>query len=318
MIIKRKLTANYTTIPNAVLLDDRISIEARWCLAYLLSKPHDWEVQINDIRAKAKIGRDKAYALIKELVTAGWIRKEDARTQDGGFDGTTYVVTDELAPDSPLPEKPLADKPLADNPHLSKDLKKPSTKRIQNTENIPKDFFTEFWEAYPARPGNSRKKALEKYKSAIKGGATPQEIMAGLKAYARTVEGADPVYTCMASTWLGQERWKADYGPVVDVSAFNEFTMAFPSHNIGSLVLVENAYAAALRITTHEQIMEGIKKYALLVKQHKSDNKPMSIIAAADWLKFRKWQDMENYEVAYRGMSSEKFLKLKKGASSGG
>lgn len=313
MIIKRKLTANYTTIPNAVLLDERISIEARWCLAYLLSKPHDWEVQINDIRARGKIGRDKAYALIKELVTAGWIRREDARTPDGNFDGTTYVVTDDLSPDLPLPDLSLPEKPLSAKPHLSKDLKKPSTKSIQNTENIPRDFFTEFWQAYPHRPGDPRKKALQSYNKAIKAGATHEDIMAGLKAYSRTMAGSDPVYLAMASTWLNQERWKSDYGSPIDQNKLNEFCIAYPSQNIGSKTLVENAYATALRSATHEQIMEGIKKFALLAKQYRSDNRPMPIMAAADWLKFRKWQDMENYEVGYRGMSSEKYLKLKKG-----
>jgi DNA-binding transcriptional regulator YhcF (GntR family) len=80
-------------------------------------------------------------------------------------------------------------------------------------KDIVSETFNEFWSAYPKRAAHSRHKAAENYAKAIKDGATHEQIMAGVKAYAASRVGQDPVYTAMAATWLNQKRWEDDFTP---------------------------------------------------------------------------------------------------------
>lgn len=73
------------------------------------------------------------------------------------------------------------------------------------------DQFYEFWLAYPWRPGNPKKPALQIYRRLIAQGADPAAILAGAKSYAAARAGQDPQYTAMARTWLHQERWTCEY-----------------------------------------------------------------------------------------------------------
>jgi hypothetical protein len=114
-IIRRHLTASYTAIPNDVVSRTDLSIESRWLLVYLLTKPHSWIVRIGDIREAGNIGRDKAYSLIKELVATGYIRRDEVRSEDGNYANVEYTVFD-----LPFPEMPDTAKPNPVNTELSK------------------------------------------------------------------------------------------------------------------------------------------------------------------------------------------------------
>jgi hypothetical protein len=84
------------------------------------------------------------------------------------------------------------------------------------------DWFHEFWQAYPFRPGNPKKPAFEIYKKAIARGVFPSTILNAAKEYAATRSGEDPKYTAMARTWLGQERWTCEY----ELKGVNETVLA--------------------------------------------------------------------------------------------
>lgn len=114
--------ARYATIPNHVFEDDRLSMEARWLLGYLLSKPDNWTVRLGDIRKKGGCGKDKAQAMVKELITYGYAEREEIR-EGGKYAGTVLVVYDEPAEASvaflPQPDLPAPAKPEPVNPPLS-------------------------------------------------------------------------------------------------------------------------------------------------------------------------------------------------------
>ncbi|MCF1465193.1 helix-turn-helix domain-containing protein [Agrobacterium vitis] len=86
--------ARYAAIPNHVFEDARLSMEARWLLSYLLSKPDNWMVVIGDIVRKGNCGRDKARKMIGELVETGYAEREQTRA-DGKFGATVLVIFDE-------------------------------------------------------------------------------------------------------------------------------------------------------------------------------------------------------------------------------
>ncbi|SDA39250.1 helix-turn-helix domain-containing protein [Sinorhizobium sp. NFACC03] len=86
--------ARYAAIPNHVFEDARLSMEARWLLSYLLSKPDNWTVVLRDITNKGGCGRDKARKMIAELVECGYAEREQQR-DDGKFGSSVLVIFDE-------------------------------------------------------------------------------------------------------------------------------------------------------------------------------------------------------------------------------
>jgi DNA-binding transcriptional MocR family regulator len=112
MIIRRQHNGNFTIVPNAIFEDERISAEAKGLLGYLLSRPHEWIVRLQQLRHKLKIGRDRLQRVVKELIDAGYIEREDEQPRDDEkkFASYNYVVRD--VPEHsvtfvPQPEKPL-------------------------------------------------------------------------------------------------------------------------------------------------------------------------------------------------------------------
>lgn len=99
------------------------------------------------------------------------------------------------------------------------------SKGTTNNPPIPPydEGFAEFWAEYPKRSPNPFKPAKESYIRARKKVASHEEIMAGLRAYAKTRVGQDPHYTPQAVTWLNQHRWKDDNTVVKAQRTFENF-----------------------------------------------------------------------------------------------
>lgn len=108
--------ARYTTLPNHVFEDTRLSMDARWLLGYLLSKPDNWTVVVGDIIKKGGCGRDKARKMIAELVDIGYAEREQTR-EDGRFSATALVIFDEPRSEVEASEKPsVASLPQTEKP----------------------------------------------------------------------------------------------------------------------------------------------------------------------------------------------------------
>ena len=149
MIRRGKHSSNYTQLPNETLSDGSLSFEARGVLVYLLSKPENWIIQIYDICNNGKIGRDKAYRVLKELEESGYLDREQGRDDSGRMSQTESVVYD-LPVDkrkTPCEENqdtvnPCTEKPDTENKHLYKDYNTKKTIFLQKldarTEKIDK------------------------------------------------------------------------------------------------------------------------------------------------------------------------------------
>lgn len=111
--------ARYTAVPNHVFEDVRLSMEARWLLGYLLSKPDGWTVRLGDIRKKGGCGRDKARSMIGELVDAGYAEREPAR-KEGKFNGLSVVIYDEPQQPVPVEADGVASLPQTEKPATAK------------------------------------------------------------------------------------------------------------------------------------------------------------------------------------------------------
>lgn len=120
----------YFSSARAAAQDENISYEAGGLLWYLLSKPDDWEVRIADLQKKGA-GRDKVYALLKELKGQGYITRPMYRAEDGTFVWGDYRVHELPFPENPDTVKPDTAQPDTAKPEINTN-KRVSKKRDSN------------------------------------------------------------------------------------------------------------------------------------------------------------------------------------------
>lgn len=109
---------------NFYILDKRISEDsglswgARGMLIFLLGKPDNWRVSIQNLvnetaQSRKKSGRDAVYAFLAELREAGYVTLIQNRGENGAFGETDYLVHEHS---EPLTENPEAGQPFTDFP----------------------------------------------------------------------------------------------------------------------------------------------------------------------------------------------------------
>jgi hypothetical protein len=87
---------NYTVISNMPIRGaSPLSGMALAFLVYLYSQPDNWRVSHQDLMRRFHVGRDKAYAILGELIQTGYITKHALRAPTGRIIGHEYVVDDE-------------------------------------------------------------------------------------------------------------------------------------------------------------------------------------------------------------------------------
>lgn len=180
--------------------------------------------------------------------------------------------------------------------------------RKKETSNISYDAeFEEFWQAYPKRPGNSKKDALKAYTKARKKlEVLHQDIMTGVKAYAAYREGEPPQYTKTASAWLNGWMWESDWTVPVKKSEPEtpEATDADLDAIVGKypgIVSDRNAAKRALGVEiakgiTVEDIVKAAEKFRLYIKQMQQTGTMMAAPILETWIKF-KWREMDAYYI---------------------
>ncbi len=113
----------FVVIDRRTLEDDRLSWAARGVIGYLLSKPDDWEVQVEDLRNRGDLGREGIYSVLKELERYGYLKRPRCRDTRGHFrrvDTTVFEVPVADLPDTAEPDtvKPETGQPYPANPTL--------------------------------------------------------------------------------------------------------------------------------------------------------------------------------------------------------
>jgi len=88
--IKKKQN-NFTILDNTALKDKRLSWKAKGLLAYLLYLPDDWQVYITELSKNASDGLSSTRSAIEELMTNGYITREEIRINGKfSYDYTIY------------------------------------------------------------------------------------------------------------------------------------------------------------------------------------------------------------------------------------
>lgn len=148
MTIKRGARkTGFTVLDNAVF-NSNLSFRAMGLLAYLLSKPDHWEVSVQQLvnmsgKSSRPDGRDSVYAIIDELMGAGFMKREQRRN-GGKMNGFDYEVHDTpqhfvVTPSTALPETvaPQTDLPDTAEPTQVNTDSKENTEGEVKTESLP-------------------------------------------------------------------------------------------------------------------------------------------------------------------------------------
>jgi hypothetical protein len=116
-IIRRRHNARFTIIPNSIFEDERLSVEAKGTLGYLLSRPHNWTVRLVQVAHTLGTGRDKMERIFQELRTIGYVVRGEQHRFRGQWGAAEFIVFDDPnLPENkaaPCPEKPLTAEPDA-------------------------------------------------------------------------------------------------------------------------------------------------------------------------------------------------------------
>lgn len=120
--------SNFYVLDKQISEDKRLTWAARGLLVFLLGKPDNWTVivqaLINETKGTRKpLGRDGVYALLDELIQAGYVSRSQARTAAGVLGEVNYIVSESPLPAipetvAPLPAEPYTAEPLPANPTL--------------------------------------------------------------------------------------------------------------------------------------------------------------------------------------------------------
>ncbi|MDA9981383.1 helix-turn-helix domain-containing protein [Gammaproteobacteria bacterium] len=138
-IIRAARRHRFVIIDQRAIEDARLSWAARGLLGYLLSRPDDWKVLVNDLRKRGDLGRDGIYRLLRELRDAGYMRFVNARDKHGRIRGGAYIVQEiATAPHPDLPDTVEPDTAVPDpvNPEA---LPTTEVNLIKTTTTIPTD-----------------------------------------------------------------------------------------------------------------------------------------------------------------------------------
>lgn len=95
MIIRRRSTAK-ASVAHSMLEDDRLSLDTKGLLAFLLSRPANWQVVHHELRSYLKVGRDRFQRMLDEALDAGYLQRdlEQPRDELSRFSGYNYVIDD--------------------------------------------------------------------------------------------------------------------------------------------------------------------------------------------------------------------------------
>src|SRR4051812_22168661 len=70
MIIRHTHAGRFTTVPNAIFEDTRLSVEAKGVLGYLLSRPPNWQTRQDHLQRTLGIGRKLLRSMVGSLEEA--------------------------------------------------------------------------------------------------------------------------------------------------------------------------------------------------------------------------------------------------------
>lgn len=230
---------NFYLLSKSISEDHRLSWGARGMLVFLLGKPDHWKVSPSHLRGETAAcakptGRDGIYALLDELISAGYVRRQQPRNEAGVLGEVSYLVSETPLPDLPYPAEPLPARPHTANPTLvsidgKQVLKKPvSTEKPSGNGKAKSQKF----DPLTAKPANVSEEAWAdwcQHRKEIRKPLTAKTCEQQAKALANHPDPNRVLETSISNGWTGIFPEKVMPGAGGKPSAFNNL----PIHTEG-------------------------------------------------------------------------------------
>lgn len=255
-INKSKLTEKFSTVPNALIQNFIVSLEARGLLVYLLSLPPDWKLNIKDLSKKNNLGENKIRKLVNELIECKYIIRVQDRVKNGTFKSFDYFIYDtpQTQQIRPVDDLPQVDIPQVDNPlvDIRDTYKENNIQNKHNTKETYTDAFEEFWKVCKRKQGKDR--TYKKYQEIIKK-VDSATLIKKMKQYNEEKEECktEIQYYKNPYTWLHQKGWEDEYLITEETQPSDKAIMQSWLHKYKKL-----------GYQLEEQQIEQLKKHGLL------------------------------------------------------
>lgn len=122
VIIRRRVHRDFTTLPNDLIRDKRISWKALGLLVFVLSLPDNFCLRLSHLAKQKKTGRDATRAGLKELELAGYLTIRRERGERGKFSRVVWEVTMSPSATKIDPCPPRSENPNTVNPNVGKPI----------------------------------------------------------------------------------------------------------------------------------------------------------------------------------------------------
>lgn len=129
----------FVVLYRSAAQDARLSLEARGLLVMMASLPDNWSYSETGLASKAGCGRQKVNRILRELIDAGYLLREQRHGEHGKFSSCTYVLQEE-APAGKAKKAPLYEKPSTAQPSTAKPLT--GNQALNNKEEKNKEINT--------------------------------------------------------------------------------------------------------------------------------------------------------------------------------
>lgn len=213
-ILRKSNKEQYTTIPQALLRDERLSLKDIGLLVCMLSLPDNWKFSENGLEAIFKNdGQASIRTGLKKLEESGYLHRHRERGADGKIGSVTWYLHDEPV-FHPECYKPRLENPSVDNPSLENPPQS-NTNKSNTKESKTKGYiygFDDFWKAYPKKKAKEdARKAWAKIKPSE---SLLKIIIADVEAQSRTQDWKKDggKYIPYPATYLNGKRWEDEGG----------------------------------------------------------------------------------------------------------
>jgi hypothetical protein len=133
-----KRDSPFVIMDQRPLNDVRLSWKAKGLLAYLLSKPHDWEVWVKDLVERSRDGKAAVYSALDELTKWGYVERKQQHRPDGTFRSVEYLVREQPLSGFPHTEKPHTENRTYTNKDCTNKDSTSKEKKVSATPTGPK------------------------------------------------------------------------------------------------------------------------------------------------------------------------------------
>lgn len=228
-ILRKHNKEQYTSIPQEIFRDERLSLKDIGLLVSMLSLPDNWNFSENGLETIFKNdGQASIRAGLKKLEQAGYLKRERTRDKKSGrMSVVNWYLYESPQCEKPQVENPQVDKPPVENPNLENphldnprlenppqsNTKQSTTKESKTKKpNTHANGFDLFWTAYPKK--RAKEDARRAWNKLEPDEDLQKTIIQAVNAqkFSRDWTNDGGQFIPYPATWLNGRRWEDESG----------------------------------------------------------------------------------------------------------